>query len=156
GLFRCRRRGQPVGRIAGHERQGSRKDAPAFRGPARAGGHGRSVVGALMARGLRRPPSRCALSRSADVVVVGAGILGASAAWHLASQGLGVVVVDREREPGLGSTSRSTAIIRQRYSHKAAMALALEGLRTWERWDSLVPAGGSAGRAHLVRSGVLF
>lgn len=96
------------------------------------------------------------MSRSTDIVVIGAGILGASAAWHLAQQGLQVVVLDREAQPGLGSTSRSTAIIRQRYSHPAAMALALEGLRTWERWDSLVPADSAGSRAHLVRTGVLF
>lgn len=45
-----------------------------------------------------------------DVVVVGAGITGALAAWHLVEAGLDVVVLDR-RPVGLGSTVASTALI---------------------------------------------
>ncbi len=94
--------------------------------------------------------------RAWDVVVLGAGILGSSTAWHLARRGMRVVVVERESQPGQGSTSRSTAIVRQRYSHPAAMALAFEGLRTWQRWSELVPPDAEGRRARLVRAGVLF
>lgn len=45
-----------------------------------------------------------------DVVVVGAGITGALAAWQLVQAGLDVVVLDR-RPAGLGSTVASTALI---------------------------------------------
>ena len=93
---------------------------------------------------------------SVDAIVVGGGIIGCSTAWHLASAGLRVSVIEREGAVGLGSTSRSTAIIRQRYSHPAAMALALEGLRTWERWPELVPADRDGRRAALRPVGVLF
>ncbi len=91
-----------------------------------------------------------------DALVVGGGILGCSTAWHLARRGLRVGVIEREAAVGLGSTARSTAIIRQRYSHPAAMALALEGLRTWERWRELVPADTDGKRAALRQVGVLF
>jgi sarcosine oxidase subunit beta len=93
---------------------------------------------------------------TADAVVVGGGIIGCSTAWHLARRGLKVTVVERETAVGRGSTARSTAIIRQRYSHPAAMALALEGLRTWERWPELVPPDGEGRRATLRQVGVLF
>jgi glycine/D-amino acid oxidase-like deaminating enzyme len=67
-----------------------------------------------------------------------------------------VALVEREPAVGMGSTSASTAIIRQRYSHPDAMALALEGLRTWERWPDLVPPDADGARAALRRVGVLF
>ena len=45
-----------------------------------------------------------------DVLVIGAGITGALAAWRLARAGLDTLVLDR-REVGLGSTAASTALI---------------------------------------------
>ena len=43
------------------------------------------------------------------VVVIGAGIAGASAAWHLAGHA-SVVVVERETQPGVHATGRSAAL----------------------------------------------
>ena len=43
-----------------------------------------------------------------SVVVVGAGIVGASLAYHLASAGAAVTLVERSR-PALGVTARSFA-----------------------------------------------
>lgn len=45
-----------------------------------------------------------------DVLVVGAGITGALAAWHLQKAGHAVAVIDR-REAGWGSTAASTALL---------------------------------------------
>ena len=42
---------------------------------------------------------RCVLPRKVQVVVVGAGPAGASAAWHLATQGIDVLLLDRARFP---------------------------------------------------------
>jgi sarcosine oxidase subunit beta len=50
-----------------------------------------------------------------DVLVVGAGILGASSAFHLARWGVGVTVVDRFAGPAEGSTGRSFASIRAQW-----------------------------------------
>lgn len=49
-------------------------------------------------------------SIEADVVVLGAGITGALAAWHLAEAGLAVVVVD-QRDVAAGSTAASTCLL---------------------------------------------
>lgn len=91
-----------------------------------------------------------------DALVVGGGILGCSTAWELAARGLKVLVIEREHTVGHGSTSRSTAIIRQRYSHRAAMALALEGLRTWERWSETVPPTSTAATPPCAKSESCF
>lgn len=47
---------------------------------------------------------------SCDVLVVGAGVTGAMAAWHLARRGVHVAVIDR-RAPATGSTAASTGLL---------------------------------------------
>ena len=62
---------------------------------------------------------------TADVVVVGAGVIGASAAWHLASRGARVTVVDRAAEPGGGSTARATGGYRAQFGSEVNVRLSL-------------------------------
>ena len=50
-----------------------------------------------------------------DAIVVGAGITGASTAWHLHQRGQRVLLLERG-EPASGGTGKSAAIIRQHYS----------------------------------------
>lgn len=58
-----------------------------------------------------------------DAVVVGAGITGASTAYHLKKRGLDrVLLVDREG-PAAGGTGKSAAIIRQHYSNALLVGL---------------------------------
>ena len=58
-----------------------------------------------------------------DVVVVGAGIAGASAAWALA-QDHQVLLVEREHQPGLHATGRSAAVMSETSGTRATCALA--------------------------------
>lgn len=46
----------------------------------------------------------------ADVAIIGAGITGALAGWHLIQQGMQVVIVDR-RHAAMGSTAASTSLL---------------------------------------------
>lgn len=48
-----------------------------------------------------------------DVAVIGAGVHGASAAYHLASRGVRTVIFERDA-PALGPTGRSSGICRPR------------------------------------------
>lgn len=52
----------------------------------------------------------------ADAVVVGAGCIGASIAWHLARRGVRAVVLEKEKTPGLGSTGQCAGGVRQQFS----------------------------------------
>ena len=91
---------------------------------------------------------------SADVVVVGAGVLGCSVAHAFASGGRSVVVVDALSGPGQGSTSASSAIIRFNYSTHAGVATAWESHFWWERWEEFL--GGrddDGGLASYTRTG---
>ena len=57
------------------------------------------------------------------VVVVGAGIAGASAAWHLAERAE-VVLVEREPQPGMHATGRSAALLTETSGASVVGALA--------------------------------
>ena len=82
---------------------------------------------------------------SADVVVIGAGITGTSAAFHLAQRGLKVALVEK-RFIAAGSTGKSSAIIRQHYSNEITARMALYSLRVFQNYDAAL-GGGDAGFA---------
>lgn len=86
-----------------------------------------------------------------DVIVVGAGVMGASAAFHLAETGADVLIVDKEG-PSAGSTARSAALIRAHYPTALEADLAWESLTEYfERWGERV--GGGCG---FTRTGFVF
>lgn len=60
--------------------------------------------------------------RQADVLVIGAGIAGASVAAHLALR-CAVVVLERESQPGYHSTGRSAALFSETYGNPVIRAL---------------------------------
>ena len=90
------------------------------------------------------------------MVVIGAGVCGASTALELARAGRRVLVVDRAAGPGLGSTSASSAIVRYSYSTEAGVALAWESRFRWESWAEHLGYDDPQGMAHLVRCGMAF
>ncbi|MCW3838098.1 NAD(P)/FAD-dependent oxidoreductase [Sphingomonas canadensis] len=91
-----------------------------------------------------------------DVIVVGAGIIGASCALALARRGHDVLVIDRLAGAGYGSTSASSAVIRSYYSTIPATALAYESQFHWEDWPDFVEARPAEHLARYVRCGCLL
>ena len=71
-----------------------------------------------------------------SVVIIGAGVIGSSIAWHLASRGVrDVVVLDRGSELGAGSTPRATGGFRAQFATPTDIAMSLlsrEKLRRFE------------------------
>jgi glycine/D-amino acid oxidase-like deaminating enzyme len=64
--------------------------------------------------------------RSAEVVVIGAGVIGASVAYHLAEKGYGrILVLERHRAPGRGSTSKATGGFRAQFGSEVNVRLSL-------------------------------
>jgi sarcosine oxidase subunit beta len=64
--------------------------------------------------------------RRAEVVIVGAGVMGASVAWHLVQRGVrDVLLLDRAPGPGAGSTGRATGGFRVQYDTVANVRLSV-------------------------------
>ncbi len=61
--------------------------------------------------------SPAAATRTADALVIGAGIAGASAAFALAREGLRVVLLERESQPAYHTTGRSAALFIKSYGN---------------------------------------
>lgn len=68
------------------------------------------------------------MPRTADVVVVGGGIMGASIALYLARQKGGRIWLLEKRHLAAGSSGKSGAILRQHYGHVETIRMAREGL----------------------------
>jgi sarcosine oxidase, subunit beta len=64
-----------------------------------------------------------------DVVVIGAGAIGASAAFHLADRGARVTVVEACAGPAAGSTGRSFASVRGQWADALNTELSLRSIR---------------------------
>jgi sarcosine oxidase subunit beta len=84
------------------------------------------------------------LGLTADTVVIGGGVIGASVAYHLAVRGVrNVVVLDRAQHPGEGSTGRATGGFRVQFSTAVNVRLSLLARAQLERFAAEV--GGDCG-----------
>ncbi len=90
------------------------------------------------------------MAHSVDLVVVGAGIAGASTACFAARAGLRVVVVDRGLPAG-GASGRTAGYIRCHYANQPEAHFAVDSWRMHRRWREEV--GGENG---YRRNGFLF
>ncbi len=82
------------------------------------------------------------MADTADVIVIGAGVQGASLAFHLASRGARVVVVERSVVAG-GATGRSSGLVRVHYELLAEAKLAWVAQDWFRHWAERV--GGECG-----------
>jgi len=84
---------------------------------------------------------------TADAIIIGAGIHGASLAFHLAQAGLRPAVLERSTAAG-GATGRSSGLVRMHYDVEADARLAWVSHGYFANWGDRV--GGDAG---FVRTG---
>jgi sarcosine oxidase subunit beta len=77
--------------------------------------------------------------RSAEVVIVGGGCMGASVAYHLAERGMtDVVLIEREPQLGTASTGRNAGGFRHQFSHPANIELSKESIALFARFQDAV------------------
>lgn len=90
------------------------------------------------------------MSTTADVIVIGAGVHGASLAFHLSRRGVRVIVVERS-SIGAGATGRSSGLVRMYYDLLAETRLAWSAFPWFLEWAERV--GGDCG---FTRTGFLW
>ncbi len=82
------------------------------------------------------------MSNTADVIIIGGGIHGASLAFHLAQRGVKPVVLER-RFIASEATGRSSGLVRMHYDLEPESRLAWESFQYFRDWDARV--GGDCG-----------
>jgi len=88
-------------------------------------------------------------------VIVGAGVIGASVAWHLSRLGVGALLLEREAQPGAGSTGRATGGFRAQYGTAINVKLSLlsrEKLRRFADDTGVDPGYDPRGYLWLART----
>ena len=83
------------------------------------------------------------MGKSADAVVIGAGINGASIAFNLLKQGLKKIVILEKYLIASGGTGKSAAIIRQHYSNEPLVRMMKRCIHIFSNFGEMV--GGNSG-----------
>lgn len=88
-----------------------------------------------------------------DVIIVGAGVVGCSLAFHLARAGARVRVLDKGAEVCAGMSARSGALLRMHYTFAPEAELAWKSLPYFADWEEMVGRDREARGCGFVRSG---
>lgn len=96
------------------------------------------------------------VARRADVVIIGAGVIGAAIGLELSRKGYKTLNIDKLPAAGYGPTSNSCAIVRAHYSTWDGVAMAFENFHYWEDWASYLDAVDEGGLAAYVRCGTVL
>jgi sarcosine oxidase subunit beta len=75
------------------------------------------------------------LPHSADVVIIGGGVIGVSIAWHLADAGLQNIVLLERATLASGSTSKAAGGIRLQFADRTNLELMLRAVPAYERFQ---------------------
>jgi sarcosine oxidase subunit beta len=76
------------------------------------------------------------MPKSADVVIIGAGIVGSSIAFHLTEAGCkNVLVIERETRQGLGSTGKSMGGVRAQFATDVNIRMSLYSIPFLARFE---------------------
>jgi len=81
----------------------------------------------------------CLVTETADVVIIGSGIVGSSVAYHLAQAGCtNVLVIEREAHQGKGSTGKSMGGVRAQFSTPVNIQMSRYSIDFFSRFDEVV------------------
>ena len=90
---------------------------------------------------------------TADSVIIGGGVMGASILYNLCAKGVENPVLLERDTLGSGSTGRSSSAIRMHYSTEVNARLAWESLRVFQNWADVIGGDGEPG---FTRTGYMI
>jgi sarcosine oxidase subunit beta len=74
--------------------------------------------------------------RSAEIIIIGAGVVGASVAFHLTEKGAkNVLILEGEAEQGKGSTGKATGGVRAQFETEINIRMSLYSLDFFKNWE---------------------
>jgi sarcosine oxidase, subunit beta len=74
--------------------------------------------------------------QTVDVVIIGAGIVGSSIAYHLTAAGCrNVIVIERESSTGKGSTGKSMGGVRAQFSTPVSIEMSLYSIPFYSTFE---------------------
>jgi sarcosine oxidase subunit beta len=77
--------------------------------------------------------------QTAEIVIIGGGIVGSSIAWHLTDAGCkNVLVIERESSQGKGSTGKSMGGVRAQFSTPVNIQMSLYSIPFYAKFDEVV------------------
>ena len=91
---------------------------------------------------------------TADIVILGGGIIGASIAYQLGQRGVGKIVLIERDTIASGSSGRATGGIRQQFADERDIRFSVESVRFYEQFTREV--GDTIPRPHFYQHGYLF
>jgi len=76
------------------------------------------------------------IGKRAEVIIIGAGVIGTSIAYHLAKSGCrDVIILEKEDTIGSGSTAKALGGVRQQFCTEANIRLSIESVKSFERFE---------------------
>lgn len=88
------------------------------------------------------------MDRTADAIIIGAGVMGTSTAFQLVQRGMKRVIVLEKTSVAAGSSGKSSALVRMHYTFLPEARLALASLPWFQEWKDRV-----GGRCGFTRTG---
>jgi sarcosine oxidase subunit beta len=83
------------------------------------------------------------MHETSDIVIIGAGVNGASLAYHLAAAGVRRIIVLEKQVIAAGATGLSSGLVRMHYTNEIEARLALSSYSYFRNWADMV--GGDCG-----------
>src|SRR2546428_14053911 len=78
------------------------------------------------------------MERTADAIIIGAGVMGTSTAFQLIQRGVKRVVVLEKSTVAAGSSGKSSDLVRMHYTFLPELRLALASLARFQEWSERV------------------